>query len=121
MLPEFTDAGSTRSENLKRSCWFSAISETAHPVCVQPRSQLMMQKDWPSMQRMRTDEVWSVSDPPEHPAATSRASPERREVMWAVRMGKQEGRLARKIWKRKLRRGTTRLATLATPEAESGS
>jgi len=69
-LEPLTDAGSTRSENLKRSRWFSAISDTAQPVCVHPRSQLMMQKAWPPRHLMRTDDA-SSPEPLEQPVSAS--------------------------------------------------
>src|SRR5688572_13880666 len=69
-LPLLTDVGSTRSENLKCRRWFSAISDTEQPVCEQPRSQLMMQNDWPPAHLMRT-ELESSDEPPEQPGASS--------------------------------------------------
>jgi hypothetical protein len=87
-LDPFTVLGSTASENLNLSSWFSAISVTAHPVCEQPRSQLIMQKFSPPLQRIRKDADADDEPPPLQPANISALA--KRRIDRALRIVKRE-------------------------------
>ena len=105
-LEPVTVLGSTASENLKRNCWFSAISVTEHPVCEQPRSQLIMQKLSPPRQRIRNDEAEFVP-PPLQPTSTSALA--KRRIDRALRMMKRD--CAFDYWLRINRRKPERVAS----------